>query len=158
MKGNKMILDRIENIHLYKPLGEHLSVALDFIHSFDFSSVDDGKIEIDGDNIFAFVSEYQTKNVEASELEGHRKYIDVQYMLKGSELISYTPLLNQKTSVEYSKENDIIFFKGEGEFIKLSEGSFAVLFPNDLHQPCIFVDKPSLVRKVVVKVMIKNGR
>ena len=149
-----MILDRLENADLYKPINERLSIAFDFLRSMNFDIIDDGKIEIDGKNIFAGISEYHTKSSNESELEGHRKYIDVQYMIEGAELIGYSTLNDQKVSVEYNEENDIAFYKGKGDFFRLTAGSFAVFFPDDLHQPCIFIDKPALVRKVVIKVKI----
>ncbi len=149
-----MILDKLENADIYKNISQRLTAAFEFLQSMDFSMIDNGKIEISGKDIFAVISEYHTKNSDESELEGHRKYIDVQYMVEGSELIAYTPMGNQNISIEYNKQNDITFFKGKGELIKLSTGSFMVFFPTDLHQPCIFVDKPALVRKVVVKVKI----
>jgi len=149
-----MILDKLENAALYRNINERLSVAFDFLHSMDFNIIDNGKIEIAGKDIFAVVSEYHTKSSKESELEGHRKYIDVQYMIEGKELIGYSNLANQKISVDYNEENDIIFYKGKGDFFTLHTGSFAVFFPGDLHQPCIFIDKPALVRKVVLKVKI----
>ncbi len=149
-----MILDKIENINLYKSLSIRLTKALDFICTTDFNSLTDGKIEIEQDNIFAFVSEYTTKSAAESELEGHRKYIDIQYMIKGNEYIGYAPLAGQEPSVKYNSDDDISFFQGEADFIKLEKGSFMILFPTDLHQPCIMIDAPSIVKKVVVKVRI----
>lgn len=149
-----MILDKLENADLYKNINKRLSVAFEFLQSMDFNIIDNGKIEIAGKDIFAVISEYHTKSSKESELEGHRKYIDVQYMIEGKELIDYSALGEQQISVAYNKENDIIFYKGKGDFISLDAGSFAVFFPGDLHQPCIFIDKPALVRKVVVKVKI----
>jgi YhcH/YjgK/YiaL family protein len=149
-----MILDKIDNCGLYTPMAKHLAAAFKFLQTANFDSLENGKIEIDGDNLFAFLSEYETKSVDESELEAHREYLDVQYMIKGRELIGYTPLEEQENSTEYSTENDLIFFKGRGNNILLEENSFAVFFPKDLHQPCIKVDNPQTVRKIVVKVKI----
>ena len=113
-----------------------------------------GKYEIDGDNIFALVNEYNTKDESEGKLEAHKKYIDVQFVAKGSELMGYAPLENQKVIDEYSEQNDITFFSGEKSFTQVDEGMFAIFFPTDVHLPGIKVNEKSYVKKVVIKVKV----
>lgn len=147
-----MIIDKLENSKFYENLGERIRKALNYLKETDFSKTDAGKYEIQGNDIFVMVSEYNTKDVSEGRLESHRNYIDVQYVAKGFEQIGYVPLNNQKPDVEYDEENDISFYSGEKSFTKLEEGMFAIFFPADIHMPGIKLDNPVRVKKVVVKV------
>ena len=88
-----MIIDRIENANLYKNIGERISKSFDYIKTTNLKNLPAGKYPIDGENIFALVSEYKTKLESEGKLEAHKKYIDVQYVLNGEELIGYFPFL-----------------------------------------------------------------
>ena len=149
-----MIIDKIENADLYKNLGERIKKSIDYIRGTDLKKLQPGRYEIDADNIFALISEYHTKAESEGKLEAHKKYIDVQYVIEGEELIGYTPLGDQEISEPYKEENDIIFYKGEKVFIKVTERMFAIFFPEDVHMPGIQVEKKSPVRKLVIKVKV----
>lgn len=147
-----MIVDKIENTGQYSNLGDRIQKSLDFIRKADLKKLQPGRYDIDGDNIFALISEYQTKAESEGKLEAHRKYIDVQYMINGEELMGYAPLGNQEILESYNEENDIEFFHGEKVFIKVTEGMFAIFFPEDAHMPGINVNGKSSVKKLVIKV------
>jgi YhcH/YjgK/YiaL family protein len=149
-----MIIDKIENADLYKNLGERIKKSFDYIKKTDLKNLRPGRYDIDGDNIFALISEYQTKAELEGKLEAHKKYIDVQYLIEGEELMGYAPLGNQQTLEAYKEENDIIFYKGEKVFVKVTKGMFAIFFPEDVHMPGIQVRKKSLVKKLVIKVKV----
>ena len=147
-----MIIDKLSNSHLYSSLGERITKALAYLKQTDFSKTESGRYDIDGDNIFALVSEYTTKDESDGKLEVHKKYIDVQFVAKGCELMGYAPLDNQKVINEYNEQNDITFFDGESSFTKVDESMFAIFFPTDLHMPGIKVQRSEYVKKVVIKV------
>jgi len=149
-----MIIDKIENSKLYRGLGERISKAFDYIHKTDLKNLKPGRYEIDGENIFALISEYKTKSEQEGKLEAHRKYIDVQYVINGEELMCYAPLGVQQILEPYKEENDIIFFKGEKSFTKVSSGMFAIFFPEDVHMPGISAGNFSDVKKLVIKVRV----
>lgn len=149
-----MIIDKLSNSNLYSGLGERINKAFDYLKKTDFSKTGLGKYEIDGGNIFALVNEYNTKNENEGKLEAHKKYIDVQFVAKGSELMGYAPLENQKVIDEYNEQNDITFFAGDKSFTKVDEGMFAIFFPTDVHLPGIKFDEKSYVKKVVIKVKV----
>ena len=149
-----MIIDHIENAKLYFCISERIHKALAYITQTDFSKLEPGKHEIDGDNIFAFVNDYKTKDPSECNFETHKKYIDVQYVAEGVEFMGYAPLNDQEIITPYNEENDITFYKGEKSFTKVSKGMFAIFFPNDVHMPGAKEDNPRSVRKVVVKVKV----
>ena len=147
-----MIIDKIENAHIYKMIGERISKSFEYIKATDLKTLPTGKYAIDGENIFALVSEYKTKPESEGKLEAHRKYIDVQYVISGEEFMGYVPLGNQQILEPYKEENDIVFFTGDKSFTKVSEGMFAIFFPEDVHMPGISTGKISDVKKLVIKV------
>ncbi|WP_026463034.1 YhcH/YjgK/YiaL family protein [Adhaeribacter aquaticus] len=151
-----MVLDKIENAHLYTSLGEGIAQAFKFITTTDFATAEPGKHEIDGDKVFAFVSEYDTKEITEGITEAHRKHLDVQFVYSGSEVFGYAPLKAQSVTQDYDDEKDLILFKADLSFNKLDAGMFAIFFPDDVHMPGVKLaqDTTSKVKKVVVKVRL----
>jgi YhcH/YjgK/YiaL family protein len=149
-----MIIDRIENSHLYENISERINKSFEYIRTTDLKNLPAGKYPIDGENIFALVSEYQTKSESEGKLEAHKKYIDVQYVISGEELMGYVPVGNQQILEPYKEDNDIVFFTGDKSFTKVSAGMFAIFFPEDVHMPGIASGKSSTVKKLVIKVRI----
>lgn len=148
-----MVIDKIENFKLYECLSERIAKAFTFINETDLSAIALGKYEIDKDDIFALVQEYDTKDENECKLEGHSRYIDVQYIISGVELIGVR-LLKEQKPVTKNEENDYTFYEGDSDLIRIDKGMFAIFFPEDLHMPCIKSDQRSRVKKVVVKVKI----
>jgi len=149
-----MILDKIENADQYQTLGERMTTAIKYMKATNLSAVEQGKYEIDGSNIFVLVQDYETKNRLECKLESHRKYIDIQYLLKGSEFVGHTLLNNQTPVKEYSAEDDYMLFSEEASFFKLIPGMFAIFHPSDLHMPSVYENQSEKVRKIVIKVKI----
>lgn len=147
-----MILDTLSNYKIYSKLSERLAMAFEYIVQTDFIELESGKYIVEPDTIFALVQEYDTK--EEGKLESHYAYIDIQYMIKGSERIGFA-LLNNQEIISKNIEKDIVFYKGEASYLQLDAGMFAVFFPQDLHMPCIKLHKTAKVKKVVVKVKIE---
>lgn len=149
-----MILDRIENSRLYHSLGERMQKALQYIATTDFSKMEKGKYLIEGEDLFAMISEYNSKPEAECKLEAHRKYADVQFIVSGEEMMGITFLNEQHPTEEYNEEKDCVFFNEPVSLVKAEQGMFAIFFPHDLHQPCVCVSSPAPVKKVVVKVRV----
>ena len=149
-----MILDKIENAGLYAALSENLKKGFDFLKNTDLINTQTGKHEIDGTNVYAIVSEYESKAHQDCRPEAHRAYADIQYIVSGKEAIGFVTLNNQTVTSEYNPDKDIIFFSGETTQMPVEAGMFAVFFPQDVHRPCMQIDGPDKVKKVVVKVKI----
>lgn len=111
------------------------------------------RVDIDGDDIFALFRRYETVEAQGVKLESHRKYIDVQYLLEGEEIIGLAVDSRNVEGLGYDREKDVEFFEGEGEgAVLLKTGQCAVFLPGELHAPGIMGGKPAKVCKVVVKV------
>jgi len=135
---------------------ERWDKAFKFLKDNDLTKLELKKYPIDGDNLFATVSEYTTKNTEDAKFEGHKKYIDIQYVAEGAELIGIAPE-SQVTKItdQYNSENDIAFFAvGKITEFKATPDRFFIFLPSDIHRPGIKAGENAKVRKVVVKVKI----
>ncbi|MEZ7497956.1 YhcH/YjgK/YiaL family protein [Flavobacterium sp. Arc3] len=148
-----MVIDKIENSNLYANLTERLAKGFEFIKNTDLVQIESGTYEIDNKAIFAIVQDYDTKEIKDCVLEGHTKYIDIQYIIQGTELMGVVTKNNQK-AISSDLDKDYTFYEGETSFIRVEKGMFTVFFPDDLHMPCVQVGKSSRVKKVVVKVQV----
>ena len=149
-----MILDKLENAELYSSISENLKKGFDFLKNTNLAALEIGKYEIDGKNVFAIVSEYDSKAHQDCRLEAHRVYADIQYIVSGREAIGFASLNGQTVTSEYLPEKDIVFFSGETTQMIVEAGMFAVFYPQDVHRPCMQINGPEKVKKVVVKVKI----
>lgn len=149
-----MIVDKLNNAEQYYKLGVSFKKAFNYIKNTDLSKIETGKYQIDGDKIFAVVSEYETKNLEQGLWEAHKKYIDIQYIISGKERMGYCCIDDMKEAVPYNEEKDIIFMKGQGDFLTINKGAFALFTPQDAHMPNIRTDSSQCVKKLLVKILI----
>ena len=123
------------------------------IHQADLSSIGVGRYEVDGENLYAMVQQYNTKPKEAGVWEAHRRYIDLQYVIQGAEKIGYANL-SRLTQGEYDANRDFLPLYGEGEFLTLKNGDFVILMPEDAHMPGIAIDALLPVKKIVIKILV----
>lgn len=149
-----MIKDRLEHASSYYGISDVLQKGFEWLKNNDMINMPDGKHLIDGENIFANVQSYDTK--DSAPYEGHRKYIDIQYMIKGREKVGVTDYSNCSTTEAYNEEKDIEFLKCNisDNYQTLEEGEFLVFFPQDAHQPALNPAEKLFVKKVIVKVAI----
>ena len=149
-----MVIDTLVNCRSYESLHPNFKAAFDFLHRPDIEALPPGRIEIDGTALFAMIQGYETKPVQEGKLEAHRKYIDIQVVLKGEEALGYAPLGGQPVAKVFDTEKDVGFYTGTSCLTILCKGMFAILFPQDAHLPGRLVDKPSFVKKIVVKIAV----
>jgi len=148
-----MIIDHIRNKNTYHGLGAGITVALEYLAGTDFSKVEIGRHDL-SDGLYAMVQTYETKSREEKQWEAHRKYIDVQFVASGAELIGYSDITELQPTTEYDTQGDCILLDGEGDFLRLSSGTFSILYPQDAHMPGVMAGVRGNVRKVVVKVPV----
>jgi len=151
-----MIFDSLRNISLYKYLGFRFEKAIHYLREQDVSVMETGKHVID-DGVSVSIQRYKSKPRAECLFESHRKYADIQYVARGREKMGFAQLKDNKlTSKEgYDEETDTIFYDGTGDEILLSEGTFAILFPDDAHAPKIMAEgKEEDVIKAVVKIRL----
>lgn len=148
-----MIADKIENFSLYFK-EEKFKKAFSYITGNVLKNMPAGKYEIMGDEVFALISDYNSKSPDSGKLEGHKKYIDLQYIISGNELIGYAPIGSQEICSPYDAEKDFHLFTGDCSFINMQEGMFVVFYPHDLHMPGIQNKVSAAVKKLVIKIAV----
>jgi biofilm protein TabA len=151
-----MIVGHMDNIarEMYSPV---LLQGLKYLQQTDFNAWEGGRHEIDGDKMYAIWQEYRPDLKDNRPAETHGKYIDIQYVVAGAEIIGYS---NLGAAAEIREnclaEKDAVFYKnmpGETDIL-LAAGMYAIFFPWDMHRPGCVSEPGIMVRKVVVKIKI----
>jgi len=150
-----MIIDWLANAGFYTGLEPGVVKGLRYLKETDLRTLTPGRYPIEGEEVFALVMEYQTKDVAQAKWEAHRRYHDIQYLAAGQELMGYADLTDMAVE-EYREEKDFVALKGGGVFMPFKEGMFAFFSPQDGHAPGLALKAPAPVRKVVVKVRVKK--
>ncbi len=145
-----MIFDSIQNFENYRGL-EKIYPLLSFLAKTDLADMPDGRYELDGGNYYMVQSYEPSSNGKLAE--AHKQYIDIQFMVRGAELIGAAQLDEKVAPIKQPGE-DCWLYEVPTDILTLSSGKFAVLFPNDLHAPGIFDGKCTSCKKIVVKVRI----
>ena len=140
----------------YNKNRERWGKAFKFLKDNDLSKLELKRYDIDGDNLFATVSEYISKNEETAKFEAHRKYIDIQYVVSGNEIMNIAPLETVKEVLSaYDAMRDIEFITVcKVVNYEASPSNFFIFFPDDVHRPGLKFGVNSRVRKVVIKVKV----
>ena len=152
-----MIFDRLENQNLY-PFDEAWKAAFDFLKTVTPETAT-GKYLIQGNDLYAGVDSYNTKARDIAKLETHRKYVDIQVLISGSEIFEVFQKQELTVSEPYNSEKDAEFYQVPAKpraQITMNPGQFIVFFPEDAHMPCLMTgNSPQPVKKVVVKVAVE---
>jgi biofilm protein TabA len=135
---------------------ERWDKAFLFLKSSNLSKLEIKRHDIDGDNLFALVTDYLTKNEADAKFEAHQKYIDIQYVISGIEQMSVAPYALKKDVLNaYDATKDIEYMTvTKSSSYKATPENFFIFFPSDIHRPTVKVGENSQVRKIVVKVKI----
>lgn len=150
-----MIYDELLNLNKYTSIHPVFKKVVEFVNSNNLEDLENGSIEL-GDNVIAIVAEYETGNIKDKFIECHRKFIDIQLVVSGTEKIGFCNRKHCTVIEEYSKENDFEKVDGKLDFVTLRPFEFAVFFPNDAHMPGVnhSDDKEEIVKKIVFKVPV----
>ena len=149
-----MIVDRLGNRSVDAHVPARVRLALEYLRTTDLAAVPLGRHEIDGDRLFALVQEYETRLPADCVWEAHRRYVDVQCVVRGAERMGHAPIDDVVPRVAYDAEKDVALFEPGSRFVTVSAGMVAIFGPDDVHSPGNADGNPQPVRKVVVKVEI----
>lgn len=130
--------------------------AINYFRTTNFTNIETGKYEIQGDDIFVMIQNPTTMTQSEQKMEGHEKYVDVQFLIEGEEEIIYVSRKSEDTiiSEDYIENKDIAFYNQVGHEIAVSliPGMFVVLFPSDLHRPVCSRAGGTKIKKAVMKI------
>jgi biofilm protein TabA len=135
---------------------EGLEGPFEYLTRTDLAALPLGRTAIDGDDVYVIVSEAETRAPEAARFEAHRRYLDIQLVLRGQETLGVAPAASLSTSEPYDATKDIEFFARPQDYVTLAlhAGEFAVFGPADGHMPSLHLSGPHVSRKAVVKVSL----
>jgi YhcH/YjgK/YiaL family protein len=151
---DKMITDTLEHAGLYAKISDRFAVALKYIQSNDLTKLEVGKFDIEGKEVYAMVSEYNSKSPEDAKWEAHKKYADIQLLISGEEKMGFAPITKMAVKEDYNPEKDVVFLSGTGDYVTAFPGNFVIFFPHDAHQPNVALHGSAPVKKLVIKVLM----
>lgn len=150
-----MIVDRLSNYSRYISINKGFKSAFEFIQNYYKDEFVEGRYDIDGNDVYAFVQLYNTMDTEKKLWEAHKRYIDIHYIVTGREIIRWTNIDNVVINTEYDKEKDFSLFNGdEGNSVQMEKESFCVLFTEDAHKPGCLWNESCNIKKIVIKIKI----
>jgi YhcH/YjgK/YiaL family protein len=145
-----MIIDSFNRVELYAPLLKNLDKGLEALRAL--KKLEPGRYEFEGG--FFMIQEGTTIGLDENNFESHRKYLDLQAIVEGSEDVCWQDIKDLEPITEYDPERDARFYKGpDTNCITISEGMFYVANPHDGHKPCVHKDHaPTHYKKIVMKL------
>ena len=149
-----MIIDTLANASKYISLHPLFATAFDYIKQNDIANLPDGVSEI-SEGLKLIVNTANGKTAEASlaKFECHDQNIDIQFCVRGFETIAWKP--REKCVAQngaYNPEKDVRFFSDAPDMdFQLTDGQFAIFYPEDVHAPMIGDGE---IKKLVFKVKI----
>lgn len=136
-------------------LPEGATRALQWLRSCDAAGLAPGTCEIEGRGLYAVVACYRTRPSQECRLETHRRYIDVQYVAAGRELMGHAPAGALVPDGPYDPERDVQFHAGRADFVLLKTGMYAIMPPGVAHMPGVAAGgRREGVKKIVVKAAV----
>jgi biofilm protein TabA len=150
-----VILTTLAESAPYEVLGERIAAGLRWLREMD-PAIADGRHAIDGDDVFALVSTYDTGPSTEKRFETHVRHVDLQYVAAGHERILHAPADALTVETPYDDATDVAFY-AEPPFassLLMRPGDLAIFHPGDGHKPACMAGGRHRVRKVVVKVRI----
>lgn len=126
--------------------------AFAFLKDQNLDEILPGKYPIIGEEVFANITEAPSKNKEEVTWESHKNYIDLQYIIKGKEMIGVAD--TSKATITKPYTVDVINYDAEGTYYTAEPGKFFLFFPNNAHRALIKVDGYDVVKKIVIKIQI----
>ena len=147
-----MILTTFSELNDYTKINPLFAIASDWLQSTDLTTLKVGEHEIKGRDLFAIKATMMGRKPDQAKLEAHKKYIDIQVCIKGTDNIAWRPTAEcPNISDAYQADNDIMFFSDEASHsIRIHDDKIALFFPNDAHAPLIADEE---LTKIVIKVL-----
>ncbi|MFY7963580.1 MAG: YhcH/YjgK/YiaL family protein [Chitinophagaceae bacterium] len=150
-----MIVDSLSSASKYTSLHPLFAKAFEYINNTDLTTLEDGKFDIDGDNIRGIMASKNgmTAAESIAKFECHNKHIDIQICIKGNETIGWKPrpsCVSQRG--EYNTDKDVLFYDDAPDmYFNLTDNQFAIFYPEDVHAPMIAEGQ---VKKLVLKIKL----
>jgi YhcH/YjgK/YiaL family protein len=117
------------------------------------------RVELEGDSLFALNQVYETRDLDQAKFEAHQRYVDIQYMYEGHETVQLAFIDDAVPLTDYDKEKDFrLYHVDDYSSVCLKKGVVCILYPTDLHAPCLDYRSRGLVKKTVIKVRVDPAK
>jgi len=126
--------------------------AFAYLKNTDLKTLSNGRHVIDGENVYAIVTEAPSKDYDKTAFESHRRYIDLQFVITGEENMAKAPLPSVTVNKPYDEKADIAYYTGEGKIYTVPANTFMLFFPSEAHRPNITPGGNKVVKKIVIKI------
>ena len=140
----------------YLKFKDRWDMAFQFLKSTDLKNLSTRQ-NLDGNNVYVLVSEYNSKDKSEVRNEVHKRYVDIQYVAVGEEYMSKMPLSQVgEATTPYSEANDIEYFgTEEGPYFLANQGTFFIFFPDEVHRSQMKVNESIPIKRIIVKILVE---
>lgn len=146
-------IDRQEFKKQYEANPQWWNKAFAYLKETDLAALKPGRYAIDGDNVYALVTEGSGRSADTAKWEDHQQYIDIHHVITGKENMGLAPVATATLITPYDSGKDIGFYKANGTFYESDPNMFFIAFPKDAHLPGIKINGYNdRVKKIVIKV------
>ncbi len=154
MERDHIIIDKLQRAEDYYDMHPAFEKAFAFLRQNGLAELPADRHEIDGDRLFCMISKGPGRSRAEAKLEAHRKYVDIQYVIAGTDEMGFKPTADCKlTDTSYDADKDIEFFKDEPDsWTPVPAGSFVIFFPQDAHAPLVSSGE---IHKAVLKIAVE---
>lgn len=149
-----MIQDVLKNLGHYGLAEEVVALVKGFVEKAVVENLEEGRYDLKGEDVFALIQSYNTKEHENCRLESHEVYSDIQYIIAGEEAMDYTCVEGLEVKEDMRPEKDMIFYHKRDQMSEcfVRAGEFALFMPQDAHAPCKLIGESKAVKKIVFKI------
>lgn len=148
-----MITGNIKDYKKYCSIHKNFEKTFEFLKTLSEES-ELGSTVLEENTLRVNVSQYETVPGAPREFEAHKDFIDIHYVIKGSEVFGYSNLSKLTVTKEYDKEGDYFLLDGAADELALGEGDFCVVFPEDAHIPFIKKCCDGTLKRATAKVRL----
>ena len=151
-----MLFSSIKNASHNDISSERFQRALAWLATTDMSTIECGRHDIVGDEVFANVMEFTTVPAGEKNFEAHRRYADIHYVISGVERLAVAPVDEVEPVCDFNEEDDFGLYANPAReaWVTLHEGDIVVTPPEDAHKPGCCEDAPAPLKKICVKVLV----
>lgn len=148
-----MIVHALTRLQEIKSVLPHADRVLRFLADTELNQIETGRVDIQGDDVYAMIIRDPARRPEDGQLEVHRRYLDIQILLAGQERIGWRDLGTCANPLAYDQDADLQFLEDEPQvWVDLLPKQFALFLPSDAHLPMVG-DGP--LEKAVIKVKVR---
>ena len=146
-----MIVCPWKDLNRYADVIPGLEEAVKFVNTLE--NFEPATYPLSGRNK-VLVQSLTTKPFEASLLEAHRQFLDIQYIIKGKEVVGWAPVDTLNPTEEYNEAKDKCMYEGKSYPMEIAEGYCCVVYTEDAHAPSVHFDEGGQVTKLVIKLKV----